>query len=63
MVVAKMAYNGLQLTEGRDFNHKTTMEARNFNTPQNFLRSSKPLWLGVVSGSVFLKTIFKLKIQ
>jgi len=34
-----------QLTEGREFNHKTTMEALNLNIPQNFLRSSKPLLL------------------
>jgi len=40
-----MSYNVLQLTEGREFNHKTTMEARNFNTPQNYLRSSKTLLL------------------
>jgi hypothetical protein len=43
--VALIAANGLQLTEGREFNQKTTMEARNLNIPQNFLRSSKPLLL------------------
>jgi hypothetical protein len=39
------ALNMMQLTEGRGFNHKTTMGARNLNISQNFLRSSKPLLL------------------
>jgi len=37
--------NVMQLTEGRDFNHKTTMKARNLNIPQNYLKSSKTLLL------------------
>ena len=40
-----MRHNVMQLTEGRELNHKTTMGAQNLNIPQNFLRSSKPLLL------------------
>jgi len=40
-----ITHNVMQLTEGRDFNHKTTMEAQNLNIPQYFLRSSNPLLL------------------
>jgi len=40
-----ITHNVMQLTEGRDFNRKTTMEARNLYIAQNFLRSSKPLLL------------------
>lgn len=44
-MLLNMFANGSQLTEGREFNHKKIMEARNFNTAQDFLKSNKPLLL------------------